>query len=653
MKKSITLLLLCISLVSFSQNYKFGKISTEELEEKYFPTDSTASAAYLYNERRTAYEYNKNDGFMVVTKVHQRIKIYSKEGFDYATRNIYYYKPENNRDHEKVRNIQAVTYNLEDGKIVKSKVSKKEIFDEEVSKSNSRKKVTFPNIKEGSVIEITYKLISPHVLSIDDLSFQYSIPVKKLFKVVEIPEYFTFNTKVKGFFLISPKTSKGRRSILWSDGSRQDYTATINEFDAVNIPALKNNEPFVNNVANYRGGVDYEIDHYYFPGSNPKYFSSSWSDVAKTIYQNIGPEIKKSNYYSDDLDALVQGATTDSKKIVSIFQFVKQKIKWNGYNGFFPDIPLKKAYKEGTGNVATINLALVSMLNAAGLDANPVLVSTRSNGIPLFPTRDGFNYVIAAVSYGDGYVLLDASEPYSVPNMLPPRAVNWQGRLITKTGESKWLNLSRGNKAVEDDFVSVKLDANGIVEGMMRSKYSKLGALLYRNRYNKVKEDELITKLEDDYSIEIEEFKVANKFEIGKPVTRTVKFSSEDLVEGINGKLYIRPLLFLGITENPFKANERKFPIEFSSAWRDKSTINIQLPEGYTIESSPESKALGLPENMGLFKYQVVAQGNKVRVISEIEFNSATIPSTYYETLKGFFAEFVKKQSEKIVLVKS
>lgn len=653
MKKSLILLVLFVCINSFGQNYKFGKVSKEELEEKYYQQDSTAPAAYLYNERRTVYEYNKNDGFMVVTKVHQRIKIYSKEGFDYATRNIYYYKPENNREHEKVRSIQAVTYNLEGSKIVKSKVSKKQIFDEEVSKYNSRKKVTLPNIKEGSVIEISYKLISPHVLSIDDLAFQYSIPVKKLYNVVEIPEYFTFNTKVKGFYLISPNVTKGRRSILWADGSRQDYTATVYSYDALNIPALSDNEPFVNNIDNYRGGVDYEIDHYYIPGSNPKYFSSTWSDVAKTIYSNIGGEIKKSNYYSDELNPIIQSSTNDSQKMVNIFQFVKEKIKWNGYLGVYPDMPLKKAYKEGSGNVATVNLALVSMLNAAGLDANPVLVSTKSNGIPLFPTRDGFNYLVAAVTFGEGYVLLDASEPYSVPNMLPTRAVNWQGRLIAKNGVSKWVNLSNGSKAIEDDFISVKVDADGIVEGMMRSKFSNLGALTYRNRYNKVKEEELISKLEDDFAIEIEEFKVGNKFDIGKPVIRTVKFSSEDLVEGINGKLYIRPLLFMGFTENPFKANERQFPVEFNSPWRDKSTVNIQLPEGYTVESSPETKALGLPDNMGLFKYQVVAQGNKVRVVSVIEFNSSIIPANYYETLKGFFAEFVKKQSEKIVLVKS
>jgi hypothetical protein len=653
MKHCLTLFLLCFALNSFGQNYKFGKVSKEELEETYYPQDSTAEAAYLYDKRRTFYDYSQNDGFRIITEVHQRIKIYSKEGFDQATREIDYYSPDSNRDREKVRSIEAVTYNLEGGKIVKSKISKKDIFDEERSKYYSRKKVTLPNIKEGSVIEIEYKLISPHLLAIDDLELQHGIPVKKMYRVTEIPEYFKFKTRMKGYYMVNPKVTNDRRSILWIDGSKTNYNVQTSVYDAENIPALKDNEPYVNNVANYRGAVNYEIDHYYFPGNNPKYFSSSWSDVAKTIYSGIGGEIDQSNYYKNDLAALIQGAGSDSDKIIKIFQFVKEKVKWNGYPGYYPDSPLKKAYKEGTGNVAVINLMLISMLRSAGLDANPVLVSTKANGVPLFPTRDGFNYVVAAVSFGDGYVLMDASEHYSLPNMLPPRTLNWQGRLILKNGSSRWVNLSSGTKSEEDDFISVKIDADGMVEGMMRTKFSNLGALEYRNENNRIKEEELITRLEDKFSIEIENYKVSNKLDLGKDVTRTIKFSSEDLIEEINGKMYIRPLLFKGYTANPFKSNERKFPIEFSSPWAEKSTVTIELPEGYTIESIPETKALGLPDDMGVFKYQVISQGNKVRVVSALEFNTATIPANYYETLKGFFGEFVEKQSEKIVLVKS
>lgn len=653
MKNCITLLVCFLAFSSFAQNYKFGKVSKEELQEKVHPLDSTAEAAYLYAKRRSYFDYSQNDGFRIITEVHQRIKIYTKDGFDHATRTVPYYDPGTNKNREQVKSVEAITFNLEGSKVSKTKVSRKEVFDESVSPNYSQKKVTFPNVKEGSVLEFKYKLISPHITYIDPLTFQKGIPVKKLSYSVEVPEYFNFKMRSKGYYILSPQTKKMKNNILWGDGSKLDYQVTIDDFTADNIPALKDDEVFVNNVNDYRGGVSYEINWIQFPRSTIEYFSTSWSDVAKSIYSAIGSELSRSNYYKNDLTNLLQGVSDNGEKMVKIFQFMKQKIKWNGSYGVYPSSSMKKAYKEGVGNTAVINLMMVSMLRSAGLDANPVLVSTKSNGTPLFPTRNGFNYVVAAVTFPDGYVVLDATEPYSLPNMLPPRALNWQGRLIKKNGSSTWLNLEAGSKNSEDNFISVKIDTEGLAEGMMRTKYSNLGALNYRNKKNTLKEDELISTLEDEFNIEVEEYKIANKFDIGKPVTRTVKFSSEDLVEEINGKLYIRPMLFKGYTTNPFKADERKFPIEFSSPWKEKSTINIQLPEGYAIESSPESKALGLPNDMGLFKYQVLAQGNKVRVISVLEFNTDKIPANYYELLKGFFGEFVEKQSEKIVLVKS
>ena len=181
-----------------------------------------------------------------------------------------------------------------------------------------------------------------------------------------------------------------------------------------------------------RQGIDFEIDFIKYPNEGAKFYTTSWSDVAKNIYSNLNYERELSNtdYFTDDLLTLTKRAKDDYQRVMNIFQFVKRKVKWNGYKGLSLDKTLKRAYEEGSGNVAVINLMLTSILRMAGLRANPVLVSTQSNGIPFFPTRNGFNYLITAVSIGNETILLDASEFYSFPNLLPKRALNWRGRLI-------------------------------------------------------------------------------------------------------------------------------------------------------------------------------------------------------------------------------
>ena len=48
MKFAALLLGLCFSISVCAQDYDFGKVSKEELEEKINPLDSSATATYLY-----------------------------------------------------------------------------------------------------------------------------------------------------------------------------------------------------------------------------------------------------------------------------------------------------------------------------------------------------------------------------------------------------------------------------------------------------------------------------------------------------------------------------------------------------------------------------------------------------------------------------
>lgn len=667
MRNIVTLVVVLITTLSFAQEVKFGKVSKAELEEKFYPSDSVAEAVYLYRQRTTRYDYKRNEGFVIINEFHIRAKIYNKEGFEKANFQVGYYKPDKGSK-ERIKDIKGYTFNLENGKVVKSKLSKSNIFDDKISKYRAIKKIAMPSVKEGSVIDLKYTLISPYVQTIDDLKFQFDIPVKQLDYKIEHPEYFVFNKTPKGYYIVPFKESKREgsisfgQSVSWNENNRanvQNNGRTLmfykETYNAKEIPALRSGEPFVGSIQNYRGGMKYELSAIKYPNSVPKMFTTSWSKVVKQIYKSssFGGELTKSSFFKDDLQSLLANVSSDNEKIVAIYELVKSKVKWNGYYGKYADVPIRKAYKEGTGNVASINLLLTSMLREAGFDANPVLTSTRANGIPVLPTRDGFNYVISSITTPNGVILLDASEKYSSVNNLPFRAMNWNGRLVRKDGTSASIALTPKRHALEDRFVNVKLSDDGTVEGMVRTKYTGLRALNYRKSNNVLKEEDVKSKLEDSYAIEIDNFKVTNAKNNYKPLARLFKFSSEDLVEEISGKMYINPLLFFAYQTNPFKVDERKYPVDFGIPWKEKNTVTIEIPEGYKIESIPEVAAIGLPDGIGLFKYQVKQIGNKVKVVSLLQFNTGVIVPQYYQQLKDFFKQIVEKETEKITISKS
>ena len=81
------------------------------------------------------------------------------------------------------------------------------------------------------------------------------------------------------------------------------------------------------------------------------------------------------------------------------------------------------------GNAADINLLLVAMLNKAGIEANPVILSTRENGFIAMahPSLSDCNYVVARAVVDGKQILLDATEPNLQAVAHPFSLSEWRG----------------------------------------------------------------------------------------------------------------------------------------------------------------------------------------------------------------------------------
>ena len=115
---------------------------------------------------------------------------------------------------------------------------------------------------------------------------------------------------------------------------------------------------------------------------------------------------------------LVSAETDSLKKAQQIFDFIKNWYTWNDYFDKYSDLGIKKAFDSKTGNVGDINLSLVAALNHAGFVAEPVILSTRDNGLPIevHPVMSNFNYVIGKVKINNTTYLLDATDPFLTLN---------------------------------------------------------------------------------------------------------------------------------------------------------------------------------------------------------------------------------------------
>ena len=661
------------SMNGFSQNYKYGKVSKEELAETKNALFPEANATVLYREHSCYYEYRQGEGFTLYTKVFERVKIYNNDGFDWATHNFSTYNY--GSDREKIENLKATSYNLDGGSITKDKLAKSAVFDERANSYYLRHKFTLPNIKPGTVVEYTYTVSSPFS-RIDDIDLQYTIPIKKEVVNVMVPEYYVYrnygnpqasiNFNYEKSFKEMKVNINARSGIgsanygsynestrAGNDGGTGKYKQIQYKLDETNIPPLKVEE-FVDNLNNYRAKSIWELAMINWPNEVPKTYSTDWESVTKTIYErdSFVNELNKKDYFQSDLSDATAGVTDPLEKASNIYVTVKNKVAWNGKYGYYPSEGVKKAYKTGTGNVGDINLMLVSMLRSANLNANPVLVSTKRNGVPIFPTLNGFDYVVAGLELNGKFYLMDATSPSSGINLLPERAMNWQGRLIKPDGTSAWVGLypefmSQNIIYAQAEIAGTDLSAN------VRERLTGHFARKYRSKYAGTDVEEQLKDLQPGEDIANYKSLEVKDLEYGKPfVNLSYEATSGSIVEEINNELYLSPMMFLANLENPFKADTRDYPIFFGFPQTKKFNITIKVPEGYKVTSLPESSKASLGDGMGSYTYLIKESPGMVQLSVVFELKSPIILSDDYGYVKGMFSEIINKESEKLVLSK-
>ncbi len=658
-----------ITGVVSSQEYELGKVTIKELQEKVHPIDSSASAAILFKKGEVKIVYDKEKGFVLKKSVIKRVKIYKKEGYDYANQIVSYESDDN------LKIINAFTYNIVNEKIEKTKLEKEGVFDEKVNKYMQRKKIIFPNIKLGSIIEFEFLLESDRIGNISEWYFQSKIPVNFSEYKTYIPEYFIYKPYYKGS--ITPHISSFSKQKTLTIVNKQNHPAigtftlqmspnqetsrrasiyqeTVTTYEVKNVPALKE-ELYINNLENYTSGISHELSIVKYPNSVPKSYSTDWESVVNTIYkfEDFGNELDKTNYFQDDVRLLTINLKENRAKVLAVLDYVKTKVKWNEYYGYWCNDGVKKAYEDNLGNVGEINLMLTSMLRYLGLNANPILVSTRSNGITILPSYSAYDYVISGVELDGEIVLLDATDKNSFLNILPIRDLNWHGQLIKKDGSSLPVDLMPKTNSRDYVTMMATIDAEGVVKGQVRRQLTDYNAFNYRSNYKGVKTDLIAEKTENEKGgIDITDFINENQEILDKPVLESYAFKDDKHSDVIGDRIYFSPLLFDVLTENPFKQPQREYPIDFSFPFTDKYIMSYQIPEGYEIESLPESINLQFGENIGAFKFNINKSQDKIQLIVQFDINTPIVPAEYYDGIKSFYQQMIEKQREKIVLKK-
>ncbi len=627
------------TISSFSQKYSYGKISQSELEEKQSSIEPEAPAEIIYKDVFLAIDLHGQ----LEIQVTERIKVYQKDrAEEFLTYEVPLHKSGSSL--EKLSGFRGSTYNLENGKMVEVKIKSDQTFTEEKHKYKNLFKFTFPDVRDGSILEYKYTIYSPFMAEIPVQYFDYKIPLRYMNYAVKVPSIFYYIPDMRGLNAGKVKTEKETQDVPG------EYPYAIVKLKIENVKSYEE-EPFVLNYQNIRTSIRYELAKVEIPGQTVKNYASTWEKVGTTLLNSddFGSYYNNTHQFKDVLPTVLAGATTDNEKAKAILKYVQENYVWNEYLGVFADQGLGKVIKTKTGNSGDLNLLLVAMLREARIDANPIVLSTVSNGIInyTFPSLQKLNYVIAGYYSNSELNILDATSKYSEVNQVPKRVLNYRGFYIKKNNIHE-VDLS--NKTMSSDIFLLNYEIKPDLEcvGTMVNRSTQYFGMTKIEQYRENK-SQFEKDFKNKYSFPLENLEFSQNKSIFKS---SFGFNSVSNAEKVGNKLVFNPLVFLSDKEQVFKAEKRTYPIELGSPVKLSKITIITLPEGYKVETLPTSKKFLIEGNLGSYSYIIRDKGKQIELTTELIMNEFFIPADYYEVLKEFWQHMIETESQLVSLIK-
>lgn len=633
------LLVLTIQAQRNSDVPAFGKVEKADLEIKECDFDKKAEAVVLFDAGELYCDIGGMSASMQLER-HIRIKILKDKGLTNADIHIPYMSY---RNVEYIKNLTAQTYNLDaSGNIVTTKVEKKLIYEKPIDKYYSEQVFTFPEAKAGSIIEYKFTQVQSGI-SLEDWYFQRSIPVKYSRYRVDFPnEIEIYSNPLCALPYEAKKELKGNRAI-------QIYSMK-------DIPALRD-EPYISCEKDYLQRIDLRFLAVNYP-THRQSLVKNWPQRIKELMEDedFGVQLKKNIPRTADLDEQLKNITDPYRKMVTIHEYVRKNMEWNGYKNIWALNGVRAAWKDKKGTSGEINLILVNLLKDAGLKAHAVLVSTREHGVVSSAVADvsQFDKVLAYVEIDKNVYVLDGTEKFTPAHLIPRNVMYSEGLVIEKpeTFEWGWRPLW-DDKKLDKNIVIVQatIDDAGLMKGHVSLNsydYSRLQRIPDAKKEKSKFLEKYFTA--DNPGAKVDSLEFENIDADSLPLVQKARFSLP--VNSSGDYEYFSFNMFTGLEKNLFLADNRFSDVFFGVNQSYSIIANFTIPEKFQFETLPKSVRMIMPDTSISIIRRVAAEGNQVSVRMSLEFNKPLFPVQEYPDFKEFYKQLFTLLSEQIAIKK-
>ena len=645
-----------VSLLAQDPPIEWGEIPVEHLTMKSFPPDTNAAALILCDYGETTL----NDQLNLVFAHHMRIKIFSERAYDrWGSFAITLYEM---ADGETLNDLEGVTYVIgADGHVEAHEIDDDMIFKEKVTGDLYRYRFSFPTLSPGCVVEFRYQIESENWYQIRDWEFQHDEPALWSEYRLRHPRAIGYAGVLRSPIPLDINEQQEVNQIF--SGRAESYLGTRMTMCYQRRWVLKNaramrDEPNTINLDDFRARLDLQLSGYTLPGVGVRQVLQDWPTVINGLLDgnyygkriDVGGDVKKL------VDRITTGMTSPLDKMKTVYKWVATNLVWDGQVGLSSKRDMDEVLDSKRGATTDLALLLVSMLRAASIQSDPVLLSTRSHGAitDVYPLISQFNFVVTRALIGSNQYFLDATDPLRPYDLLPEEVLDVRG-LVLKRGPVQWVTISSAKRYHVAGAATIDVHSDGSIRGVLQCLYRDYAGFHIREQLKKEEPLDLAKSLYEANALgfAVDSVTIFGQDSVESPVTIMTYISAQDYGQSSGSYLYLNPHFLFRYTENPYKSPTRQFPVNYGHGYLLNGVVTITLPAGFSIKEGVGPRGYRIAANEVSFVRLAESDSSRFQMKTRFEIKSSEISASLYESLRELYASMVAAQSELIVIDQS
>ncbi|TCJ12447.1 DUF3857 domain-containing protein [Flaviaesturariibacter flavus] len=359
--------------------------------------------------------------------------------------------------------------------------------------------------------------------------------------------------------------------------------------------------------------------------------------------------------------AIADGIADPREKVRQLYRFLQQNTRYISIQmgvGGLQTFEARFVAEKGYGDCKALSNYMYSILKEAGVPAHYAVINSGERAsdrdlIEELPFSQ-FDHVVVCVPFPKDSLWLECTSQITPPGYMGSFTGNRKALLVTPEGGRLAATpryTYRDN--VQQRHVSGSINAEGHLEAKTRTLFraeqqddlAGFVQTVSRERVKKYLDEHL--GLSSTY--EVLDFRYEPRAAELPELTEQLTLFVANYATVSGKRLFITPN-FANKTQLQLSEEKRNLPICLRDNYSDTDSVELTVPEGYTVETLPKPVQLRTP--YGNYSVTCTFTGNKLLYVRQRESWAGTFPATDWDKVKAFYNAVYKADRSGAVLVK-